>query len=146
MISRKGQAGEMIPVFAFLCLLVIIGLGIFVSIYFFFGAGYDFRQVDADILNYNIRSCISENILNENFKANIYEICKIDEKVIKDNKYIIRIILDGKEFFKFGDEIQCGLSSKNINYPRCTLLSFNLNNQKIEVLTGSNQQSRGENA
>jgi len=146
MINKKAQLGEQMTFFAFLFLLIIIGLGIVAGVYIFFGSGYDFRSVDADLLNYKIRNCISNNLLDDNFKNNFYEICKIDLKVIEDKNYIIRILADEKEFFDFGDELQCELSAKNINYPKCTSVNFNSNGKNIFILTGSNQQSRGANA
>ena len=144
--NKGGQLGEQTTVFAFLFLLVIIGIGIAGGIYVFFGSSYDFRYIESDLLNYKIRNCLSENVFDDNFKNNFYEICKIDKKVIEDNEYVIRILVDGKEFLKLGNEVECELSGKSESYPECEDASFNLNGKEIQVLTGSNQQSGSANA
>ena len=89
---KKGELGEQISVFMFLFLMFVIGVGIVIGVFIFFGQGYDFREVEANLLNYKIGECIKENEITEEFfeKGNFFEKCRLNKGAVEKNN-IIRI-------------------------------------------------------
>ena len=150
---RKGQIGNMTMIIAFVFLLMIIGTGIYLGTMIFFSSDYDFREIDAKILNKNIRTCIKEqdiNWSNNDKRALSKEFlskCRINLNII-DNSFFVQIKNGDVEFINLGrgDEVQCGLSEKNIKYMRCfnSTIYKNYGDERFPffIQTGSNQNSR----
>jgi|SRR3989344_2417516 len=151
--NKKAQTGDMLMVFAFIFLLFIIGTGIYFGTSLFFSSNYDFRKIDAELLNKKLLSCFKENNLNlenlESLKGEISTLCKINPQVVKD--YMLIIIFKDSSIEPFlkigkGDETSCLLEDKNINFPKCITSEIvkSYNNQKttLKIITGSNQNSR----
>ena len=137
-INKKAQLGEQIMIFPFLFMIIIIGLGIAAGIYMFFGSGYDFRQVDADILNYKIRECLSNNKIDFSQETEFFTTCSLNEKVIKES---FIILIEQNNQVKIGsnsDETTCSIAKENPNYPKCTTTYLN----DFKILTGSKQQAQ----
>lgn len=145
--DKKGRLGDQVAISAFLFLLFVIAGGIAVGIYIFYGDEYDFRPLEAEILNYNIRQCIFEkgNALNWNDEDEFYALCGLNKEVIKGND-IIQIKIDGRETFSAneGKVESCKLTGarKNINYPKCVIKEFDSEGKKYELITGSFQKAR----
>ena len=151
--SKKAQTGDMMMIFAFMFLLLIIGTGIYFGTSLFFSSNYDFRKTDTEILNRKLTSCFKENNINlenpEALKEEISTLCKINPQVI-ENYLLIIIFKDSSPgpFLKIGkgDETSCALEEKNINFPKCMTSEIikNYNKQPItlKVIVGSNQNSR----
>jgi len=150
--NKKAQLGEQLTVFAFLFLLVVIGIGIAGGVYIFFGSGYDSRQVEADILNHKVRNCLSENILDDNFKDNFYEICKLNKQSMEVSKNLIKIcvtsgncIEEGSPFFSTGgDFVICDVEAakRNNAFQKCSHSTFTKEGKELQIITTSNQQIR----
>jgi len=142
MINKKAEAGDQIMIFAFLLILFIIGGGIAFGVSLFFTSDYDTRQVDADLLNYKIKSCLSDNDIDFSNPKNFYTTCNINKNITQEF-FLILIKQNQKEVFNYhGDETQCSLSEKNPNYPKCTNSTLIKNNNEYYIMTGSNQHSR----
>ena len=141
--NRKAQLGEQIMSFPFIFMLLIIGLGIAAGIYMFFGSGYDFRKVDADILNYKIRNCLSNKSINFDqeqtaLEEEFFTTCALNQEVIKEN---FIILIEQNNNVKIGtksDETTCSLSEKNPEYPICTTTYLD----NFKIVTGSKQQAQ----
>ena len=52
---KKAQTGEGTWLIVFVVMLAIIGLGLLWGMTAFFGVEYDFRGIDAEILNFKIQ-------------------------------------------------------------------------------------------
>lgn len=135
--DKKGELGNQVMLFSFFFLLVVIGVGIVAGVWLFYGQGYDFRQAEAEVLNYEIKKClVNEKIDKSSFADEFYEKCRLNKEVVEQG--IVKIIRDNEIVFSIGDEVQCGLSEKNENYPKCVEREIGV----YKVLTGSNQRVR----
>jgi len=143
--NKKAQTHEILSLILWFGLLLgIILISVVGGLIIFFGQEYDFRQIDASILNGRISECIKQNpsiieeesiLLNEFLKK-----CRIDG-TIGERDFLIQIIKNNKEIIKIGkgDITQCLLADKNKNFPRCSTSSQKINGQDIQIITGSNQ-------
>ncbi len=152
--KRGYEVGEQLGIFFFLFLIVIIGVSIFVGVGLFFGKGYDFREVEAELLNYKIKECLASNEIDIGFfkKENFYDKCRIDKGVIDLGNYIIKICegsdrdscVVGGGIFSEGSNFQlCKLNiKKNYVSSLCSIKSFEKNGKGFVIITGSKQDSR----
>ena len=152
--KRGYEVGEQLGIFFFLFLIVIIGVSIFVGVGLFFGKGYDFREVEAELLNYKIRECLAGNEIGIGFfeKENFYNKCRIDRGVVDSGNYIIKICEGNDEnncfisegIFSEGSNFQaCKLNiKKNYASPLCSIKTFEKNGKSFVIVTGSKQDSR----
>jgi len=90
---KKAQLGEQIMVFMFIFLMFVIGAGIVLGTYFFVGPEFDFRNAEADMLSYKIRTCINANevVLTGDAEQNlklVYEKCSINKNLLDMNNFI----------------------------------------------------------
>lgn len=134
MISKKGQLGEQIMMFAFMFLLVVVGGGIVLGTYFFIGPEFDFRSVEANLLVNSIKQCLSDGSLKldglaEEQKSDtgfIAEKCNLNKEVIEKNNLIKICVSENNlencineadnskiAFSMKGDFTPCGLTDKN---------------------------------
>ena len=148
---KKAALGSQTMIYLFIIIWLIIIGGIVWGLLSFFGSEYDFRQVDADILNYQIKKCLSEEDINldinlktdlQAFEQELYTKCNLDENITKENFYIF-IDLSGEQTYIVGkgDKTQCALSEKNENYPKCKNSTLIKDQKTIFIQTGSNQRS-----
>jgi len=123
---------------AFLFLLTVIAAGIAGGIFIFYGQGYEFRQIDADILNKKVKSCLSNNEVNLEDENEIFETCNLNKQSIEENFFII--IKTPEEDYQFGrsDEVSCDLAEKNKNFPVCATSTLD----DFTIKTGGNQQAK----
>jgi hypothetical protein len=150
--NRKGQLGEQILVFPFFFFLVVIGVGIVAGMLLYFGEGYDFRSIDAEVLNYRIRECLMDGKLDlnslsgEEIKNQIFEKCGMNKKVLGEKRFVIEIkrASDGKVIYEFGSSENCLLNVKeNRAFPICKEGEVDINGERYEIMTGSNQEKIG---
>ncbi len=154
MINKKAEteSGEFLMLLAYIMIMLAIGAGIWIGISFFFSSEYDFRSVDAKILNNKISSCIQNNEINwnnENKDSLVQDFlskCRINQNIANSSLFI-QIKKGNLELLRLGkgDEVQCSLSEKNILYPKCfnsTIYKDNNLDSQFFILTGSNQKSR----
>ena len=152
--DRFGRMGDKMMFSMFLLILIIITVGIVAGVYIFYGAEYDFRQAEADILNYNIKKCIINNDIdwtNEKSKENFFDVCRLNKEVIEKNN-IIKICLNSKDcvseqkpLFSSGSNFEACLlegAKGNNNFQKCTINNFMRGEKEYEIVTGSNQKSR----
>jgi hypothetical protein len=147
--NTKAQIGEQIMNLSLILQLVVLALGIVIGVWiFFYNSDYDFRGVDANILNTKIKQCLLDQQLDfalpqDQFEQELYQKCQLDSKVLQEN-WVIGIYLDGNQVYKKGDIVSCQLQDKNEDFPRCAESTFT---KKIEdkqvtvsLTTGTNQQ------
>lgn len=141
--NKKAQGGDITMIFAFMFLLIIIGTGIVAGLASFFGAEYDYRKIDAQLLNYKITKCLQENKINfgqepELIKQQIYEKCQLNKNSLEQNFYL-KIQIPDKPTIKLGrgDNTQCELQKLNTNFPVCIDHTLTINNQQITIQSGS---------
>jgi len=151
--GRKGQIGNMTMIIVFVFLLGVIGTGIYFGTWMFFSSDYDFREIDAKILNKNIRLCIKNQEINwsnsdkEALSSEFLKKCRINSNVT-DNLFFIQIKNGDVEILNLGrgDGVQCGLLEKNTKYMRCFNSTIHESYGNEEFLffiqTGSNQNYR----
>ena len=149
--DKKGTVGDQLGIFWFLFLMLIIAGSLAIGIFMFYGNGYDYREIEAEILNYKIRGCILESEVTEGFFKDFYEKCRLDKKMIGENN-IIKICDSSKDEcltsadYKFlaGDVGICWIKSVKGNnvFGKCAEESFLKNGKKFTVITGSTQFSR----
>ncbi len=148
--NRRGQLGNQMMIFPFLFLIFIISVGIVAGVYLFFGAGYDFREVDAELLNYKVRKCIVEGEIGAEFWSDFFEKCGIDEVVMLENDLILRICegdcaIGGDAKVQIGGNFQaCRFKGvkENDAFPRCVDESVSKNGVEYSVIAGSNQVAK----
>ena len=80
--NRRAQTvGNQVMGIAFVFFLVLIAGGVVLGIYIYFGTPYDYKKIDASILNYKIKDCIenrdSLTSSAESFKEGFYRECRI---------------------------------------------------------------------
>ena len=149
MLNKKADAGDFAMIFSFIFLLLIVGVGIVAGVIIVFGSEYDFRQAEAETLNYAIKNCISENqdyfssITKDTLKNELYGKCRLNKDVVEKNN-IIKIDRNDEILFLFGDSVKCGIKG-NENYPKCSqdtlIIKSNNNDISFSILTGSSQRA-----
>ena len=131
-------------------ILCIIGTGIVIGSWAFFGKEYDFRSADANLLNYKIKNCLTKNfdfsIEKTNFEKYFFQKCNLNETIIKDY-YLIGIYLDSAVLYDYDAAHNlCPFSEKNPTYPKCVEKEFKIKIEdkevKLRILTGSSQIRR----
>jgi len=153
--DRKGALGwQIFGIFELLLFMIIVGGGIAFGTYLFYGKGYDFRNAEADLLNYKIRNCIMENE-NMDFYNEFFERCGLDREIVNKTN-IIKICSNSGDcieerkneriLFQSGSNfVACELPyKKKSSAPGCVSKSFSKNGERFEVVVGSRQSSRRE--
>jgi len=142
MTNKKGALGNQTMIFSWILLIVIIAGSIVAGVYLFFGATYDFRPIDATILNSKVSECLREYLTEPNSQENFLELCNLNEKVINNTFLIIIKNLDSGDVLKYGrgDLTQCALSDKNKAFPICKNSTQTINSEKYLIITGSHQK------
>ncbi len=152
--KKAEETGDQIMVFAFMFLLVIIGVGIWLGVSIYFGSSYDSRQVDANLLLYKVENCFTNSNIIE-FQGDFYAICGINQGVVENNQLMIKVcsgndvnscINNASSFLFFGKNlaVDCALTGGNSNnaYPKCSNDEITKDGKSYIIITGSNQQIR----
>lgn len=147
MMNKKAALGAQTMVFVFILIILLILGGLVLGISMFFGSEYDFREVDASLLNYRLQKCFAENEFNfalpeKEFEKEFYSSCQLDQNATTQN-FFIYITYDDKTIYETGpgDITQCALADKNPNYPKCVNSTLTKNQKTIFIQTGSNQKA-----
>lgn len=143
---KTDKRGDVIPhmtmALYYLGMIVVIVGGTILSLYIFFGSGYDYRSADASVLAYKLEKCIVEKEISANFWDNLYEKCDIKKEIIEES-FVIGISMDGKKVFKTGDSESCMFEAQKAkDYPVCSSRSFQKGNVNFDVSAGSSQRGR----
>src|SRR3989338_3963594 len=94
--NKKSQLGNMIAGAAiFLMFGAFIALGILGGAYLYFGFPYDTRQIEADILNYQVTSCIKNHQFDwesslQALNAEFLKVCSLNPYII-NYSYLVLI-------------------------------------------------------
>jgi|SRR3989344_2252816 len=145
--NNRGT-GEALMFFAFMFLILIIAAGIVFGVSSFYGKGYEFRHVEAQLLRDNVLGCFSNNDFFEQ-GFDFYATCKINEGVIGSDKYLIYIRnLKDEGVFSIGvaDYLnQCSFrgAEGNDDFPKCANGTFTKGNDNFYYVFGSNQRGGG---
>jgi hypothetical protein len=143
--NKIGSASQGILFAPFFLGMMIIGLGITLAVYGFFGEGYDSRFSESRVLMEKTAVCFKEhNFFNENFNENkekFFEVCGFDKDVLEDGRHIIYVKNEknNEEFFVgvYDFTIRCGITKKNLGIPEC----ISLVEDDYEILVGTSQNS-----
>ncbi len=154
--DKRGE-GDKILGFGFFFLLLMIIVGIAVGVYIVYGSGYDFRQVEAEILNSKILDCIKSNLgylesINQmaegdsdrrnELKREFYKKCGLNVQVL-ENYNLAMVEKNGEIIFSSGGDFeQCKFIASHTSYPKCAYGSINLSGAEYKVTTTSKQNSR----
>ncbi len=147
-INRRGEVGSQVLFFEFLFLLIIVSIGIIAGITLFFGSEYEFRHVDAGILNLRIRECLRETEIDWSINGDLYVKCRLNREIV-ERDYTLEIEnLDLKDIVivnKAPENCKFEGGKSNDNFPKCVEKeSKGINGEKYRVLTGSNQKIKKE--
>lgn len=137
---KRALAGNKLILISFILLIVVVGVGIVAGISFFFNTSYDFREIEANILNFKVVQCLTEKNVDPSSEEFFSE-CGLNEEAIKRDHLIV--ITSGEETLLSvgkGDRTQCSLQDKNIEFPRCKTTFIG----DLKIITGSSQNSRGK--
>ena len=152
--NRRGEIGVQMMFSINLLLMIVIGGGIVFGASLFFGRGPDFRQAEADILNYKVRECVLEKGID--FEGGkFHEVCGFNKKVLEENNGIKicigsdnmeECIEDGKPAFVLGglgDFESCGFTGKKAeSFAKCSFESLEKEGKVYGVLIFDNQNIR----
>lgn len=156
--NRKGEFAKQIMIVPILLLMVIIAVGIALGVGLYFGAGYDFRNVDASALNNMVENCLSEHSDLLQDAGKFYETCKIKKEVLENGKFILKVCKslsieectsNEQYFISSGSGFEnCFLTGAKDNsaYLKCSESEIFVNGVKVAIITGSNQQIRRINS
>ncbi|MDP1695445.1 MAG: hypothetical protein Q8L29_00855 [archaeon] len=145
--NRKGEAGSMLMLVVFLFLLLMIAGGIVAGTFMFFGTGYEVRQLDADVLNYKIKECMTNNYILMVVDS-FYEVCGLNKEVLEQAGYKINIcegVCSGNlpGIISVGSNFEvCKFTGKGEGYPKCTISSVVKEGKSYEIVVASLQMPR----
>tara|TARA_Y100000034_G_scaffold118152_1_gene158510 strand:+ start:262 stop:729 length:468 start_codon:yes stop_codon:yes gene_type:complete len=148
--NRKG-AERIMSVWWFAILVVVAGtVGIMVALYY--GSEVDVRGLEASILAEKVIKCLN----NKGIVEDLVGECGLDaERFGQGSDYFLKVsvfdssgnlineIKEGQHSYEddcilvLGDS---GIGAKR--FPRCVETSFDLNGQRVDILSGSNQIGR----
>ena len=140
---RKGAvAGSGILFFVFFFLMILIGGGIALGVYAFYGEDYDFRYAESELLLQEIMDCLeNEKSIDEGF--DIIGKCGFNKNVLESEHLVLIKDKNGDEIIFIGVrsyEEQCKLKGKQ--FPKCAKGSVIIGDKEYEILAGSNYNGR----
>lgn len=146
--NKKAQLPYAMMILVFLPILTLIVGSIAIGSAMFFSDEYDFRKIDAEILNYKVRSCLKDNEFDfsaQDLEEKIYNMCQI-KKISQSNDFFITIKINLEQKLHLGveSESSCILSDKNKQFPVCETSSIQKNGDEITITTGSSQNKKEE--
>lgn len=143
--NRKA-VGSQTTILWFVFLLIMVLLALAAGNAIFFGSGYDYRQTNADLLNYKIKECLSEkdiSLENETFAEEFYSKCLLKREVVEKDFFVL-IKVNGTKIYEAGpgDETQCTLSDIYDEAPRCQSSTITKQGNNLSIQTGNNQKAK----
>lgn len=149
--NLRAQAGVQSTVFLLFFSMMVIALAIVGGFYIFFGGGFDFRASEASLLNYKVAECMmNKNIDFSKIGDGFFEICGLNKDVVNESNEI-RIcknspdcIQEENPIFSFNTAniVQCGITGKSGNFPKCASGTIEKNGDRYTILTVSKQNAR----
>jgi len=155
-LNRNGELGNQIMSLLYIFLMLVIFIGLTAGIFIYFGAEYQFKQVDADLMYLKIVKCIREKPI-DSIVNDFYSICGINKEVTQEffrvkiclhkdetDNCIIEESSDKVKFVEGSDFQSCELIGvkDNTNFPRCAKGIIEVNKVQYEVIAGSRQELR----
>lgn len=126
----------------FIALLLIIAAGVVFATISFYGKGYEYRMVESQVLLNAVKDCIQNH---DPFSSDFsfYTDCSLNAN-IQTEHFISITRQDGKQISIGVNDfvVQCTLSSKNENYPRCVSEQVVTRFGSYNLFVGSNQKAR----
>jgi hypothetical protein len=143
--NKLGVAGPAVLFPFYIAMLVVVGGGIAVSLFAFFGGGYDFRVEESMILLDHVRECLeSGEMFRDGVEGDfdIYINCDLNENALKKSLILVKDVQNGHVlFWGVRDyETQCNL--KGDNFPKCREGEAKFEGKVYEIIVGSNQYAR----
>lgn len=140
--NNKAELGEQMFLIYFIFLLIIITVGIVAGSYSAFGKPYDSRKVDSALLLNHVEQCLENTPqLSEVRIRAVLANCGIDKQMLEKG-FTLALYVEGKEVFRNGDTVVCGLEYKYPNGPRCSYETINLDIdnslKEVSIIAGSN--------
>ena len=144
LLNRRGQVAEGLDLLPFLFFIVIVVGGISAGAAIFFGAEIDFRTVEANQLVDKIQGCIASEDKWADSQESFYKICKLNENVLENGNYILKVSVDGEESsdLTVGSNFEsCDFKAakRNRHFVRCGFRDFKVDGRSYEVVAGSKQ-------
>lgn len=170
--NNKGDSnlGGMMWIFVFFSLLALIAVSIVGYNFIFYGKGYNTKALDAIVLNFKIRECLSENALNKVFgeseisgeslssgsgatlEEKFFELCNFNKKIIEEN-FILRICEgnvncvteDKGVLVQTGSNFnicEFGAAQKSGRFVQCAMEEYYKDGRNFVIITGSKQETR----
>jgi hypothetical protein len=115
-LNKKGDVGNWISSIGFFLILFIVAGGVVFGYFILFGAEYDFRQAEADIIFAKTKDCLGEHdFFNEDFS--FYRDCRFNEQVMEQRLVYVKPsyaplgranplqLSDDGNFWSFGKEM-----------------------------------------
>lgn len=147
MLNKKADIGDQAMFVWFLFMMIVVGLSVVAGVFIFFGSGYEYRDIDAGLLNSKIQDCIfNEGLFNdiEKIGEDFYKKCGFDKNSINENFIVLIKNADTENvLLQIGSNFEsCFFEKKSESFVRCSKENIYFNNKKFEIVTGSNQKSR----
>jgi len=146
--NKKGS-GEALLFFAFIFIMSIIFVGIILGVSGFYGGGYDFRQLESEILYDKVSKCFLESekdFFSDDFKGKLMEECRFNENVGENHLIYFNRTSDGEVFFlgvlDYTNQCFFEGAEKNLAFPKCVKKTLVKNGESFEIIVGANQKSR----
>lgn len=157
MMKWNKTGGEKLLSIWWAFVIIVIGGGVALSVWIYYGADVDINKINADILAERIIKCITDNselkwdFLNEN---QIYSKCSLDEDTFGEGGLYFRISVSSENEelkniqggdYSYEKDCQISLRGKGKNYPQCVekivYVFYKEENLKLDILTGVKQEA-----
>jgi len=150
-LNNKGDTGNQMMSLFYVFLMLVVAVGLSTGIFIFFGAEYQFKQIDADEMYLKVSDCVLQNSLGE-IGNNFYSVCGIN-KPVAEKYFRVKICVNGNSdcvvsdssLFVLGSDFQsCVLKGikDNSNFPRCVNGFVKKGSDNVEIIAGSQQKIR----
>src|SRR3989338_4815538 len=120
--NRRAETGSQVLFFEFLFLLIVVSIGIITGVTLFFGSEYEFRYVDASVLNFKIRECLINNEIDWNVNGDLYVKCGLSREIVeRDYTLEIEKLNDKKIVIvnKAPENCKFERGKSKDNFPKC---------------------------
>ena len=147
--NRRGLSEGIFSFVGMLALFLLFSVGVFIAIGSFFGDGYDFRSMEAEILSFKVEKCLLENEIDW-ISGNLYESCRFNGNVLEnfeENRLGILICEgsceDEEVLFKEGSDFtSCNFGEEKSRFMRCKSSFVDSEFGYFEIVTGSLHESK----
>lgn len=140
----SASSDSFVMFFAFMAVVALIGIGLFIGVSAFYGPGYDPRVSEVHDLTQRTLACFQEyDFFSVDFSI---ALCGINPSIIElDHLIYFKRLDSGVDWFIGVRDFvtQCGLSDKTSAYPICTTGVLDKGGVRYEYVIGTNQRVRG---